>query len=336
MKTATFFKKLNPILILGSITFLIGSCGTYNVKNYDESDGIYSSNKTAVVENGVIENEDKNNYYKQYFQTKSLDYQNLPENNTILTDVEAYHSKDSLDAEGYVITENRDYISEFDEEYGSWGTNSTQVSINVYGGYNYAPNYGGWNIGFGWGWGYPYYWGGYNPYYGYGWGYPYPYPHYGYGGYYGYGHPGHGGYYGYASNRGRSNYGYTMARTYNRGRSNNYYSSSRGTNYNRRGNYRTQNNNYSRTQSSRRSQSKIGNVRPSTKPSYQGNSNNRNYSKRNYKPSKPSSKPSTTNRTRPSSKPSSSYRGGSTRSGSYGGGSRGGGSRGGSGRRGGL
>ena len=105
MKTATFFKKLNPILILGSITFLIVSCGTYNVKNYDESDGIYSSNKTTVVENGVIENdvienEDKNNYYKQYFQTKSLDYQNLPENNTILTDVEAYHSKDSLDAEG--------------------------------------------------------------------------------------------------------------------------------------------------------------------------------------------------------------------------------------------
>ena len=42
MKTSTYFKKLNPILILGSITFLIVSCGTYNVKNYDETDGIYS------------------------------------------------------------------------------------------------------------------------------------------------------------------------------------------------------------------------------------------------------------------------------------------------------
>ena len=40
MKTSAYFKKLNPILIVGSITFLIGSCGTYNVKNYDESDGI--------------------------------------------------------------------------------------------------------------------------------------------------------------------------------------------------------------------------------------------------------------------------------------------------------
>ncbi len=331
MKTSTYFKKLNPIFIVGSLTFLISSCGTYNIKNYDESDGIYSSNNTVVVENDVVENdvmenETKNNYYKQYFQTKSLDYQNLPDDNTILTDVDAYHSKDTLDAEGYVITEKRDYISEFDEEYGAWGNNSTQVSINVYGGYNYAPIYGGWNIGFGWGWGYPYYWGGYYPYYGYGWGNPYF-----WGGYYPY--HGYGGYYSYANNRGRSNYSYTMARTYNRGRSNNYYSSRGTNNYNQRGNYRNQNSNYSRSQSSRRSKPNIGNVKPSTKPRYQGNSNNRNYSKRNYKPSKPS----TNTRPIPSSKPSSSYRGGSTRSGgSYGGGSRGGGSRGGSGRRGGL
>ena len=92
MKTFIHFKKLNliPILVLASLLF--GSCGTYNVKNYDETDGIYSSNKTTIVENSVIENdvienEDKNNYYKQYFQTKSLDYQNLPDDNTILTDV---------------------------------------------------------------------------------------------------------------------------------------------------------------------------------------------------------------------------------------------------------
>lgn len=325
MKTSTYFKKLNPIFIFGFITFLISSCGTYNVKNYDESDGIYSSNNTVAVENDVLENEDKNNYYKQYFQTKSLDYQNLPEDNTILTDVEAYHSKDTLDAEGYVITERRDYISEFDEEYGAWGNNSTQVSINVYGGYNYAPIYGGWNIGFGWGWGYPYFWGGYYPYYGYGWGNPYF-----WGGYYPY--HGHGGYYGYANNRGRSNYSYSMARTYNRGRNSANFGTRGTNNYNRRGNYRNQNSNYSRTQSSRRSKPNVGNVRPSSKPSYQGNSNNRNYSKRNYKPSKPS----TNTRPIPSSRPSSSYRGGSTRSGSYGAGSRGGGSRGGSGRRGGL
>ena len=57
MKTSTYFKKLNPILILSSITFLIVSCGTYNVKNYDETDGIYSSNKTTIVENSVIEND---------------------------------------------------------------------------------------------------------------------------------------------------------------------------------------------------------------------------------------------------------------------------------------
>ena len=143
-------------------SLLVSSCGTYKVENYDKDDGIYASNNTPVAEEIIVEvesKEDKNNYYKQYFQTKSLDYQDLPEDNTILTDVEAYHSKDTLDADGYVITEKRDYISEYDEQYGAWGTNSTQISINVYGGYNYAPYYGGWNIGFGSAWVYPYYWG---------------------------------------------------------------------------------------------------------------------------------------------------------------------------------
>jgi hypothetical protein len=124
MKTFIYFKKLNliPILVLASL--LVGSCGTYKVENYDKDDGIYASNNTPVAEEIIVEvesKEDKNNYYKQYFQTKSLDYQDLPEDNTILTDVEAYHSKDTLDADGYVITEKRDYISEYDEQYGAWG-----------------------------------------------------------------------------------------------------------------------------------------------------------------------------------------------------------------------
>ena len=92
-------------------SLLVSSCGTYKVENYDKDDGIYASNNTPVAEEIIVEaesKEDKNNYYKQYFQTKSLDYQDLPEDNTILTDVEAYHSKDTLDADGYVITEKRE------------------------------------------------------------------------------------------------------------------------------------------------------------------------------------------------------------------------------------
>ena len=179
--------------------------------------------KIINVAEEITGQEDKNNYYKQYFKTKQSAYKDVPEDNAILTDVEAYYTSETLDEEGYVITEEQEYGSEYNEGNGAWGSNSTQVSINVYGGMAYAPFYGGWETLL-WIWlGKPLLW----------WlgksllwiwlGKPLLWiwlgksllwiwlgkPYYGYSGY-------HGGY-GYAYNRGRRNTDYLAGRSYSRG-----------------------------------------------------------------------------------------------------------------------
>ena len=82
MKTFTFsFKNLIPLLL---ISLLFVSCGTHNSNDYDESDGIYSTNKTStVVEDNTAIEDEKNNYYKQYFKTKELTYSEVPEDNVV-------------------------------------------------------------------------------------------------------------------------------------------------------------------------------------------------------------------------------------------------------------
>ena len=166
------FKNLNPLLLIGFVFLLLTACGTHK-KDYDEVDGIYSSTQNNEVADEITGEEDKNNYYKHYFKTKQSAYKDVPEDNAILTDVEAYYTSETLDEEGYVVSEEQEYSSEYNEGNGAWGSNSTQVSINVYGGMGYAPYYAGWGNPYYGVWGNPYYGGWGNPYYGYGWGNPY-------------------------------------------------------------------------------------------------------------------------------------------------------------------
>ncbi len=288
MKTFTkYFKKsFSLILTLFSVLLFI-SCGTHNNNDY-EADGIYSTEKAIIVEKDTSAiDEDKSNYYKQYFKTKELTYKDVPEEDAIFTDIDAYHTTESLDEDGYVVTEENDY----EEEYGAWGNNCTEVSINVYGSYGYSPYYYGGYWGFSYGWGYPYYGWGY-PYYSYGWGYPY----YGYG--WGYPFYGYGYGYGYAYNRGRRNTDYYAGRTAYRGNNRRSYSSSRrGT--------------YSRSESNRRSTLIGNNTRPSsTRPSSTRPSSTRPSSTRPSSTRPSSTRPSST---RPSSTRPSSTRPSSTR-----------------------
>jgi hypothetical protein len=167
---------------------LLASCGTYNNTTRME-DGIYGSD-TSTEEEEVVVSENKNSYYQQYFKTKAQNIEALAkeeEEDVVFTDVEAYSSYETLDEDGYVVSQ------EYDEGYGAWGENDTEATINVYnngwGNYNYW-NYGyynywgynnyffrpGWAIGFGYGVWSPFYGG----YYGYGYN-----PFWGYGGYYG-------------------------------------------------------------------------------------------------------------------------------------------------------
>jgi len=270
---------------------LLASCGSYNNTTPME-DGIYGSDTNADEQ--IVISEDKNSYYQQYFKTKAENMESLPEEDAVFTDVEAYSTYESMDQDGYIVEQD------YEERYGSWGENDSEVTINVYnngwGNYNYW-NYGyynywgynnyyfrpGWSIGFGYG-GYgpinqPYVYGlGYGSYYNsfvwnggyYGnpYGYYNPYRGYGYGnGYYNNGYAYHGTRDNY---RGRSNYDYSSRRntTGLAGRSSarsndrNSFTRSRDNNVRDRGTVRNSVNSRSRTETMRRANTRT--TRPTT------------------------------------------------------------------------
>ena len=213
-------KKAAALATYGFAAITLIGCNTYK-SVADEEDGIYG-NTYIVEESNTVDG--KNNYYQQYFSTKAAQIEEIPEENLVFTDIEAYSSQESMDEEGYVVVQE-DYI----EDYGSWGSNSNEITVNVYGGWNngfYGNGwnagywYGGWNAGY-WGgfrpwgfnywnnpfWGYSSYW-GYNPYWGWGNAYYNPWFYYGSGwGYNGYYNPWYYNNNGYTTiaNRGRSN-----------------------------------------------------------------------------------------------------------------------------------
>ena len=122
---------------------------------------------------------------------KSTEFDYITEESEIFTDIDSY--------EGTYV--ENDSTKTNDENYGAWGENNDDVTINIYSGFghNYYSPYSrgryGWNNRWSWNYGYT---GFYDPfwcppYYGYG----YSYNYYGYGGYYGnYGYSNYGSYYG--------------------------------------------------------------------------------------------------------------------------------------------
>ena len=321
MQTKNYaMKRFIPVMFTGVVALLLTSCGTYN-NGYGETDGIYSS-ESATTE--TAESTNKSNYYKQYFESKEDDYDNLPEEDLIFTDIEAYSTTESLDEEGYVVIEE----SEYNDGYGGWGNNSENITVNVYntGGYYWHSPY--WTY-----WGFYPYW--YNPYWsiGYGWGHPYWYGYYGYGHfyrpypyYYGGGYYA-GGYYGGYHN------GYA---SYNRGRRNTDYNLGRSSSNTRRSSYtRSELNRRSNNNSVRRSSNNTVRRNSNTVRRNSGTDTRRNNSVRPSNTRVQRNNSSTTPRmnTRSSSNRSSGTMrssGSSSRSsGSRGGGSRGGGRRGG-------
>ena len=213
-------KKAAAWATYGFAAITLFACNSYKGIT-DEEDGIYGDSY-MVEQNSAVDG--KNNYYQQYFSTKAAQIEEIPEEDLVFTDIEAYSSQESIDDEGYVVVEE-DYI----DDYGSWGSNTSEVTLNVYGGWNngfYGNGwnagywYGGWNAGY-WGgfrpwgfnywnnpfWGYSSYW-GYNPYWGWGNGYYNPWFNNGYGwGFGGYYNPWYYNNNGYTTiaNRGRSN-----------------------------------------------------------------------------------------------------------------------------------
>ncbi|PKB17836.1 hypothetical protein [Flavobacterium sp. 5] len=208
MKTnALITQKTSLYFLIGFLSLIITSCGSYQNSSYYDSDGIYSTNGDKVV---IKDNKPTpaSIQYKEYFNS----LQNTAASGEIFTDVNSYSNDYN--------TEN-DSIQAPPTGYASWGSSPQETTVTVY-----PDSY--WSIGFGWGY----------PYYGYGYGYPYygwGYPYYGYGypgygwGYPGYGYPGCGYSYAtpYAYNYGRRGSSYSGYNT------NRYYNNNRVTAYNR-------------------------------------------------------------------------------------------------------
>ena len=188
----TSTKKFKTFFAVGIVSILLSSCSSY--RNTADNDGIYNSGTEYVSETEYDNQYDKNDYYQQYFRTKASQMEELPEEDLIFTDIEAYTTTETMDEDGYVVIEDN-----YNEGYGAWGTNGGNITVNVYDN-GWGNTYWGWNRPWGywgyshWGWGNPY-WGWNSPYWGagfygwnawgwnYGWYNPWYYSPY-YGGYY--------------------------------------------------------------------------------------------------------------------------------------------------------
>ncbi|MEN2413766.1 hypothetical protein [Flavobacterium mesophilum] len=170
MKTSTYLRQNSSYFyLIGLLSFLLASCGSYQNTSYYDNDGVYGKSTNTYAQTTVTST---NSQYKDYF--KSLQDANQP--TEIFTDVDNYSN--------YAVNDSTQTASV--AAYPGWGGYSTETSVAVYS----DPS---WYFGIGFGWGYPYY--------GYGWGYPYygwGYPYYGWGYYPGWGYPGCG--YGYYAN----------------------------------------------------------------------------------------------------------------------------------------
>jgi hypothetical protein len=237
--------KLSTVLAF-FISFLLFSCGSYQLSTYDD-DGIYNNvNTRNVVKKQVTTKEvpltNNVKYYEKIFSDPVVDYGQNNNEQDVFTDVDSYSTQSTGTNTTTAI-----------ESYGAWEDADDNVTINVYTNpeplfYNYWGPYNYWNNFYYTGWGF----------YGANWSWPY------YGNHYvNYGYPYYNGY---------RNYGYAYGR---RGYAvNSYY----GTNkYNRRNaytnnaNFRRNNSRYGVNRSSSfrvnsRTRSRITNATPRVTP----------------------------------------------------------------------
>lgn len=240
-------RNLFSLALFGMVALLFSSCTTYQY--VPANDGIYAT-RAAEVETEEEPTTDKNSYYQQYFKTKSQTLEDIPEEDIIFTDVEAYTSTETIDGEGNIIYVEREY----EEGYGGWGDNTDDITVNIYGGSGWGPGWGAWGPAWGWGGYWGGYWGGwYRPWGWGGWGFGWGWGGigWGYGGFY---NPWYCGIYGGYWNAYRPYYGnvYGYAANYNRGRRSSDYGIGRSR-YDRGRSTLTNRSNYSRSEIGRRS-----------------------------------------------------------------------------------
>ena len=164
-KNAKLTSVMKQLVLAIVVSFTFTSC-----VGYYYADGIYNdpvSERPRYVEREMPpqrydyppENRYADNGYNSYFRDKAKQYENptVDSSFTHFTDVNSYRS--NAYASGT-------------SSYGGWGSNPSQVNVNVYNR-GWANPYYGYYSYYGYGY-YPYYGHSYYPYYGYGY-YPYGY-----------------------------------------------------------------------------------------------------------------------------------------------------------------
>ncbi|HLF52011.1 hypothetical protein [Flavobacterium sp.] len=265
MKTYYFSsaKSISIFSIMGLISVVMASCGSYKNSSYYDGDGIYGSSEVKNTNSRPQSDSKENNQYKDYFGSLQKDNEEVE----IFTDVDSYNS------DNYTNQDNRN--EGYESGYSGWGSNPENVTVTIYDN-NWAWN--GWNNYFygpsyGWGWN-----NWYGPSYGWGWNSWYG-PGYGY---YGWGWNNYySGYYGY----------YNHHHVYNRGiRGSSFRSDGNRSTIGRRNTTGTRTNNYNGV---RRNPSYNGTRNPNN--NYQPRRNEtttpRNYTPRNYTPRNNNSAP---------------------------------------------
>ncbi len=124
MQTKNTF-NINSITIAAStlLALVLSSCGTY-YNGAASQDGIYETETRTAYEEEV-ETSPSSNYYKQYFASKDKDFENLPEEGAIFTDIEASSTSKNLTEEGTNVISERDYPA----SQGIWGNNGEKVTV---------------------------------------------------------------------------------------------------------------------------------------------------------------------------------------------------------------
>jgi hypothetical protein len=179
MKTYYFSsaKSISVFTIMGLISIIMTSCGSYKNSSYYDGDGIYGGSEVKNTDNRPQSDSRESNQYKDYFGSLQKDNEEVE----IFTDVDSYNSDN--------YTNQDDRNEGYESGYSGWGSNPENITVTVYdnnwawngwNNYFYGPSYGwGWNMGwnswygpnYGWGWnnwygpGYGYYGWGWNNYY---------------------------------------------------------------------------------------------------------------------------------------------------------------------------
>ena len=167
MKTIFFPElKKSHYLLMGILSIVITSCGSYQNTSYYDRDGIYGGSNPQRKEVSNTTSSPNNSQYKDYFGS----LQDHSDRQETFSDVENYSSSDYS---------NENNNQGYNASNSDWGNRADNVNINIYGGnlgWNSGwNNYWGWNLGWGWNsWYGPSYYGWgwdpwYNPYYSWGW-----------------------------------------------------------------------------------------------------------------------------------------------------------------------